>query len=426
MQKDLMTRCNSLMKQYNNKIYYKDLMMELNKNHHFRSALQLSNAINYLEEQGCVIDYDKATDATNTSVSSTNKKSINDKIEELNIEEENDLLEEELENELDEEFDNLEEKYEIKEDEFYTEDETTTYFNTISKIPLLTAEEEYKLLREYNKTHNPELREKLINSNLRLVVHIAKKYNKMTGLTIMDLIQYGNIGLMTAIEKYDVNTKYKLSTYATYWIRQAILRGIANDNRIIRMPVHIYEQAAKNKKSKEELAHILNRQPSDTEIIDYINTNKLYCHKMSKMDMYTYKLLESHYNGCISSLDATISNENDSPFDAASEFGQFIESDLPSPEEIVVSKDLKHILIQILEDNLKKNDVIILKLRFGLEDNRCRTLREVANILNVTPENIRQREGRALHKLRVLPTVRRKLADYIEIKYKSYLSSNIY
>lgn len=301
----------------------------------------------------------------------------------------------------------------------YTEDSIRLYLQEIGRIRLLRADEEIELarkiadlldlerIREKLIEHNhrepqeqewasavdmglPEFRrrlfhgrrakDKMVQSNLRLVVSIAKKYMNR-GLSFQDLIQEGSLGLIRAAEKFDHEKGYKFSTYATWWIRQAITRAIADQSRTIRLPVHLYETISRIKKTTKLLSQEMGRKPTEEEIA-------------TRMEMTIEKLRFIAKSAQLPiSLETPIGKEEDS------RLGDFIESDGETPED-QVSKNLLREDLESVLDTLSPRERDVLRLRYGLDDGRMKTLEEIGQIFNVTRERIRQIEAKALRKLR--------------------------
>ncbi|HCC67768.1 TPA: RNA polymerase sigma factor RpoD [Patescibacteria group bacterium] len=273
-------------------------------------------------------------------------------------------------------------------------DAIRSYLFEIGKIPLLTANEEVILAKRIEAGDN-EASQLLTTANLRLVVSIAKKYSK-SGLELLDLIQEGNIGLMRAVEKFDYTKGFKFSTYATWWIRQAITRAIADQARTIRVPVHMIETINKFNKVTSILTIKLGRQPTDEEIA-------------KEMDIEIGKVAEIRkIKQNPSSLSTPIGDEKDSKLQdiIADDWSQ-------TPEEFATAQYLKNQLNGIL-DELQDRERRVLELRFGLEDGVSRTLEEVGREFGVTRERIRQIEAKALKKLKEKST-KKQLDDYIDL-----------
>jgi len=272
-------------------------------------------------------------------------------------------------------------------------DAIRSYLYEIGRIPLLTGEEEVILAKRIEKG-DEEARKLLTTANLRLVVSIAKKYSK-SNLELLDLIQEGNIGLMRAVEKFDYTKGFKFSTYATWWIRQAITRAIADQARTIRIPVHMIETINKFNKTGNILATKLGRPPTDEEIA-------------KEMDIEVEKIAQIRkIKQNPTSLATPIGEEKDSKLQ------DIIPDDWSqSPEDYATSEYLKNQLHEIL-DSLQDRERRVLSLRFGLDDGVSRTLEEVGKEFGVTRERIRQIEAKALKKLKEKST-QQKLDDYID------------
>lgn len=266
-------------------------------------------------------------------------------------------------------------------------DATQKYLMDISRYPLLSPEEERELAKKASQGDN-EARERLIKSNLRLVVSVAKKYlGKSRGLTFLDLIQEGNIGLAKAVDKFDWRRGLKFSTYATYWIRQAITRALSDQARTIRLPVHIIETFYKLNKVKKRLSNILNREPTPEELASEIG---LPTSKVQKLLKYLHDTI---------SLETPIGDEGDA---LLKELIPDLTTD--SPDKSAAISVLKEQLKKaILDLNPKERRVILL--RYGLEDGVEHTLEEIGKIFGITRERVRQIEIRALEKLKNHPLI---------------------
>ncbi len=273
------------------------------------------------------------------------------------------------------------------------EDPVRMYLKEIGKVPLLTAEEEIELAKRM-ELGDQEAKKRLAEANLRLVVSIAKRYVGR-GMLFLDLIQEGNLGLIKAVEKFDYRKGYKFSTYATWWIRQAITRAIADQARTIRIPVHMVETINKLIRVSRQLLQELGREPTPEEIA-------------KEMDMPVERVREIlKISQEPVSLETPIGEEEDS------HLGDFIQDDnVPVPADAAAFTLLKEQLEDVL-GTLTEREQKVLTLRFGLEDGRARTLEEVGKEFNVTRERIRQIEAKALRKLRH-PSRSRKLKDYLE------------
>ena len=272
-------------------------------------------------------------------------------------------------------------------------DPVRMYLKEIGQIKLLSTEEELKLADRILEG-DEEAKTILAEANLRLVVSIAKRYVGR-GMLFLDLIQEGNIGRMKAVEKFDVSKGYKFSTYATWWIRQAITRAIADQARTIRVPVHMVETINKLARVQRQLTLELNREPSEEELAKKMNTS---VEKIREI----YKISQEPV-----SLETPIGEEDDS------HLGDFIKDEHNmSPEEYTTNELLKDEIADILL-TLTEREEKVIRLRFGLEDGKSRTLEEVGQIFGVTRERIRQIEAKALRKLRH-PSRSRKLKDYLD------------
>ena len=271
-------------------------------------------------------------------------------------------------------------------------DPVRMYLKEIGQIKLLTLDEEGALADRIT-AGDEEAKNILAEANLRLVVSIAKRYVGR-GMLFLDLIQEGNIGLMKAVDKFDVSKGYKFSTYATWWIRQAITRAIADQARTIRVPVHMVETINKLARVQRQLTLELNREPSEEELAKKMNTS---VEKVREI----YKISQDPV-----SLETPIGEEDDS------HLGDFIKDERNlSPEEFATNEMLKDEISQVLE-TLTEREEKVIRLRFGLEDGKPRTLEEVGQMFGVTRERIRQIEAKALRKLRH-PSRSRKLRDYM-------------
>lgn len=273
------------------------------------------------------------------------------------------------------------------------EDPVRMYLKEIGKVPLLSAEEEIELAKRMEEG-DEAAKKRLAEANLLLVVSIAKRYVGR-GMLFLDLIQEGNLGLIKAVEKFDYRKGYKFSTYATWWIRQAITRAIADQARTIRIPVHMVETINKLIRVSRQLLQELGREPQPEEIAE-------------KMDMSVDRVREIlKISQEPVSLETPIGEEEDS------HLGDFIQDDnVPVPADAAAFTLLKEQLVEVL-NTLTDREQKVLRLRFGLDDGRARTLEEVGKEFNVTRERIRQIEAKALRKLRH-PSRSRKLKDYLD------------
>jgi len=271
-------------------------------------------------------------------------------------------------------------------------DPVRMYLKEIGKISLLSLEEE-TALSERIVNGDEEAKNILAESNLRLVVSIAKRYVGR-GMLFLDLIQEGNIGLMKAVEKFDAEKGYKFSTYATWWIRQAITRAIADQARTIRVPVHMVETINKLSRCQRQLTLELNREPTDEELAKKMNTTPDKIREVLKIAQDPV------------SLETPIGEEDDS------HLGDFVKDERTmSPEEYTIHEMLKDEISDVLL-TLTEREEQVLRLRFGLDDGSCKTLEEVGQMFGVTRERIRQIEAKALRKLRH-PSRSRKLKDFL-------------
>lgn len=451
MNKDLTKKCESIKNSFvkNNSLDYSVLIAEVDKNSHFRTDGQHANAVRFFVERGIIItEQDKISKMNFSSdelefveklcknaidnyvdVLSINKNISNDKmllfkkyieqlgykIDESSFEDDEDLMEQEYPvDEFSDEDENDNKKFEPI--PYYDSDSVKLYLKEIAQYDLLSDEEEYALTVKYTETKDVKLREKLVNHNLRLVVSIAKHYNtNMLGL--MDLIQFGNLGLITAVERFDPSLGFKLSTYATWWIKQSIIRGLGNEGRTIRMPIHAVEQAIKNRNSKIELERTLGRSCTEEELVKYINDNQLFVSKqITNMDIPTLRLYENTFDGNIVSLYTPIGSEDGRD---DSYLGDFIPSDEPSPEDIAMKNALKDIMNDVINNCLKsEKEMRVIRLRFGLDDGVPRTLEQVSKYFGVTRERIRQIESKALRRIRNSRYARQQLKGYdIDLRY---------
>ena len=314
--------------------------------------------------------------------------------EELLIDTGDDLLDEE-----DGAIEELEEVEEVRIEEtaevlegVSTEDPVRMYLKEIGNVPLLTSEQEVDLAMRVEQGDVSAKRE-LTEANLRLVVSIAKKYVGR-GMPFLDLIQEGNMGLMKAVDKFDYTKGYKFSTYATWWIRQAITRGIADTGRTIRVPVHMVETINKTLRMTRQLLQELGREPTPEEVAERLGVPAARVREVLKISRDPV------------SLDTPIGEEDDS------HLGDFIEDDSAlSPADSATFSMLREELANALE-SLTERERQVVKLRFGLEDGRARTLEEVGKEFNVTRERIRQIEAKALRKLRH-PSRSKRLKDFL-------------
>ncbi len=275
--------------------------------------------------------------------------------------------------------------------EYNLDDPVRMYLKEIGQVPLLTAEEETELAKKVSEG-DADAKKKLTEANLRLVVSIAKKYSGR-GLHILDLIQEGNTGLIRAVDKFDYTKGNKFSTYATWWIRQAITRAIADQARTIRVPVHMVEVINKATRCNRKLVQELGREPTLEEIADELN-------------LPIEKIIEANRTAADTlSLDTPVGDEEDTTI------GSFVEDDnTPGPAESTSNALLAEALAEIL-NTLTQREADVLKMRFGMYDGRNHTLEEVGQIFGVTRERIRQIENKAIRKLRH-PSRAKKIKDF--------------
>ncbi len=345
------------------------------------------------KKQGKITYGELASELGDANVDQIDK--VFDAFEELGV----DILKDGLEDE-EPDIEDLEEVEDIKVEDINlsnfdgvnVDDPVKMYLREIGKIPLLTYDEELELAKRVLE-NDEEAKQKLAESNLRLVVSIAKKYAGR-GMLFLDLIQEGNMGLIKAVEKFDYTKGYKFSTYATWWIRQAITRAIADQARTIRIPVHMVETINKLIRTSRHLLQKLGREPSPDEIAE-------------EMEMPVEKVMEIQKIAQDPvSLETPIGEEDDS------HLGDFIQDeDSPAPHDSAAYTLLKEQLEEVME-TLTPREAKVLKLRFGLEDGKARTLEEVGRVFEVTRERIRQIEAKALRKLRH-PSRSKKLKDYM-------------
>ncbi len=273
------------------------------------------------------------------------------------------------------------------------DDHVKMYLKEIGKVSLLDAQQENTLAKRMAEGDD-EAKKQLVEANLRLVVSIAKRYVGR-GMMFLDLIQEGNLGLIKAVDKFDYTKGFKFSTYATWWIRQAITRAIADQARTIRIPVHMVETINKLVRVSRQLVQELGREPKPEELAAELNMSVEKVREISKISQEPV------------SLETPIGEEDDS------HLGDFIpDDDAPAPSEAASFMLLKEQLVDVLK-TLTPREEKVLKLRFGLEDGRQRTLEEVGKEFNVTRERIRQIEAKALRKLRH-PSRSKKLKDYLD------------
>ena len=327
---------------------------------------------------------------------SSNLEKLLDELESKNIE-----IVDEFPEDMEPDSKELQEEEEVAEEELKNiipegisiDDPVKMYLKEIGRVPLLSAEEEIEIAQRMGEG-DMEAKRKLTEANLRLVVSIAKRYVGR-GMLFLDLIQEGNLGLIKAVEKFDWKKGYKFSTYATWWIRQAITRAIADQARTIRIPVHMVETINKLIRVTRQLLQEYGRDPLPDEIAREMGIPEEKVREIIKIAQEPV------------SLETPIGEEEDS------HLGDFIpDDDAPAPEESAAFTLLKEQLIEVL-DTLTPREEKVLRLRFGLDDGRARTLEEVGKEFNVTRERIRQIEAKALRKLRH-PSRSKKLRDFLE------------
>ena len=319
----------------------------------------------------------------------------NKKIDVVRVKEtEDDVPEEELDAIVEEGTDEVDTDLDLSiPDSVNIEDPVRMYLKEIGKVPLLTAEEEIDLAKRM-EDGDEDAKKRLAEANLRLVVSIAKRYVGR-GMLFLDLIQEGNLGLIKAVEKFDYNKGFKFSTYATWWIRQAITRAIADQARTIRIPVHMVETINKLVRVQRQLLQELGREPTPEEVAEHMDIPVERVREIIKISQEPV------------SLETPIGEEEDS------HLGDFIQDDnVPVPADAAAFTLLKEQLTDVL-GTLTEREQKVLRLRFGLDDGRARTLEEVGKEFNVTRERIRQIEAKALRKLRH-PSRSRKLKDYLD------------
>ena len=352
------------------------------------------NKIDELIEHGKakgVLTYKEVMDALNeTDMDSDQIEKLYDKFESMNI----DVVDEELEvpENINEEIAEIENDASLGEG-ISIDDPVRMYLKEIGKVPLLTPEEEIELAIRIGD-NDPAAKRRLTEANLRLVVSIAKRYVGR-GMQFLDLIQEGNLGLIKAVDKFDYTKGFKFSTYATWWIRQAITRAIADQARTIRIPVHMVETINKVKKTNSQLLHKNGRDPTAEEIAEVLD---MPVDKVREIMRVAQEPV---------SLETPIGEEEDS------HLGDFIpDDDAPAPADAASATLLKEELAHVLK-TLTPREERVLSMRFGLTDGHPHTLEEVGKEFNVTRERIRQIEAKALRKLRH-PTRSKKLRDYVE------------
>lgn len=352
------------------------------------SADQMDMIYDYLENKGIdVVNSGEETDAEPTDVNLEKADSLdNILIDDLDDDFNDEFMEKDIEDEIDLDAVDLL-------DGIGTDDPVRMYLKEIGTVPLLSAEEELELAKRKSAGDNAA-KERLIEANLRLVVSIAKRYTGR-GMSFLDLVQEGNLGLIKGVEKFDYEKGYKLSTYATWWIRQSVTRALADQARTIRVPVHMVETINKMSKMQRKLTLELGYEPSIPELA-------------KALDMSEEKVMEiMQIAREPASLETPIGEEDDS------NLGDFVaDSNVVTPEQNVESVMLREHIDTLLAD-LKERERQVIVLRFGLEDGHPRTLEEVGKEFNVTRERIRQIEAKALRKLRN-PVRSKRIRDFLQ------------
>lgn len=363
---------------------------EAKKDDKDNSEEKVQKIIEKAKENGKITYGELATELDDTNPEEIDK--VFDAFEDLGVDLNDDLDEPDIEDLENVEEIKLEDMDVANLEGVSVDDPVRMYLREIGKIPLLTYEEEAELAQRI-VNGDEEAKKKLAESNLRLVVSIAKKYVGR-GMLFLDLIQEGNMGLIKAVEKFDYNKGFKFSTYATWWIRQAITRAIADQARTIRIPVHMVETINKLIRTSRQLLQQNGREPTPEEIA-------------KEMEISVEKVMEIQKIAQDPvSLETPIGEEDDS------HLGDFIQDeDSPAPQDSAAHTLLREQLEEVM-DTLTPREAMVLKLRFGLEDGKARTLEEVGKQFDVTRERIRQIEAKALRKLRH-PSRSKKLRDYM-------------
>ena len=349
---------------------------------------EIEGIYDYLKNQNIIV-----TQGKGPSMDASGEEA-DEETEEILIDTGDDLLDEE-----DEVIEELEEVEEVRVEEtaevlegVSTEDPVRMYLKEIGNVPLLTSEQEVDLAMRV-EAGDVQAKRELTEANLRLVVSIAKKYVGR-GMPFLDLIQEGNMGLMKAVDKFDYTKGYKFSTYATWWIRQAITRGIADTGRTIRVPVHMVETINKTLRMTRQLLQELGREPTPEEVADRLGVPASRVREVLKISRDPV------------SLDTPIGEDGDSFL------GDFISDELSENPETAVEESALQLDLHRALDSLTERERKVIELRFGLADGRERTLEEVGSLFHVTRERIRQIEAKALRKLRH-PVRSKALRDYI-------------
>lgn len=360
----------------------------------FEKNYDLEELVEKAKQNNGFITNDDFLEVIDSNTSFDNIDEILSALADNSIEIKNDIPVEkmlELENEADQML--SPEEIEKMQEDFPIDDPVRVYLKDIGKVPLLDSEAE-KALAERMKNGDKVAKNMIIEANLRLVVSIAKKHVGK-GMAFLDLIQEGNLGLTKAVEKFDYEKGFKFSTYATWWIRQAITRAIADQARTVRIPVHMVETIHRVNRVKKQLTQDFGREPTNEEISANVGMNADKVREILKYSLDTV------------SLETPIGEEEDS------HLGDFIPDDQsPEPSELVNEKE-RHDVIDSVLDTLTEREKKVIKLRYGLDGGPARTLEQVGKEFNITRERIRQIEAKALRKLRH-PTRAKKLQDFFE------------
>ncbi len=359
----------------------------------FEKQFDLNELVEKAKETGYLTN-DEFLDAIDSDADLDNIDMILSTLTDNGIEVKNDIpADKMLELEIEAEQMLSPEEIEKMQEDFPIDDPVRMYLKDIGKVPLLDTETE-KALAERMKNGDKVAKNMIIEANLRLVVSIAKKHVGK-GMAFLDLIQEGNLGLTKAVEKFDYEKGFKFSTYATWWIRQAITRAIADQARTVRIPVHMVETIHKVNRIKKQLTQDYGREPSNEEIAANVGMSADKVREILKYSLDTV------------SLETPIGEEEDS------HLGDFIPDDeSPEPSELVNNKE-RHDIIEAVLDTLTDREKKVIRLRYGLDDGVSHTLEQVGKEFNITRERIRQIEAKAIRKLRH-PTRSKKLADFIE------------
>lgn len=282
------------------------------------------------------------------------------------------------------------------------------YLKEIGKFGTLTADQETELFLKY-ANGDMHARETIINHNLKLVVSVATRYRNF-GLPFMDVIQFGNLGLMKAVEKFDITLGNKFSTYAVWWIKQSIMRGISTDSRQVRLPVHVTEQSMRISRARGALRDELHREPSNEELVKFINSHSEYLTASNK------KITEFDVYCCLSlyNLDSVVYLDtpvNSADGDCDTCLGDYIPAEVVDPEEEATRTAISEALRSVLDEHLNEKQRFVIVSRFGLNGELPMTLEQVGEKMNITRERVRQIEAKALMKLRRSPRIRRVLSE---------------